>query len=205
MNWLKKVFLKEENNESVIYDYSFFKEGWFEGWDVMRPILCELLAIEPKWKSVLDFGCGPGVMIDYMSRREYQYIGCDYSDEARQIYLERYGLNPEKYKQSLKECMADDFDVFLSFDVFEHLSDAEIRLLLIEIKDIPELFLNISRAKHIAGHINIKSDRKWIKFLEKEGYEYNKVKTGAIRQRYLELRPEASDKWNENIFVFKKV
>ena len=82
MNWLKKLFLKEEKNETVIYDDSFFQEGWFQGWEVLKPILCKLLAIEPRWKSVLDFGCGPGVMIDYMSRRDYQYIGSDYSDEA---------------------------------------------------------------------------------------------------------------------------
>jgi hypothetical protein len=31
MNWLEKVFLKEEKNEAVIYDDSFFQEGWFQG------------------------------------------------------------------------------------------------------------------------------------------------------------------------------
>ncbi len=31
MNWLKKLFIKEEKNETVTYDDSFFQEGWFQG------------------------------------------------------------------------------------------------------------------------------------------------------------------------------
>ncbi len=203
MGLINKIFGKKKA-EPVIYNESFFRPGWFEGWEVLMPVLGELIAVGPDWKSILDFGCGPGVMIDYMNGRGYDYVGCDYSKEAHSLYLERYGKYPQRYFESLDECASKDFDLFIAFDVFEHLNDSEIKVLLKEVRRLPVLFLNISRAKSIAGHINIKSDRQWIKFLKGEGLAYNPEKTGEIRERYLALRPGAPDKWNENIFIFER-
>ena len=200
ISWTKRIF--PGRDKGVIYDDTFFRAEWFENWEVLKSVLYELIKTEGNWKNILDFGCGPGVMIDHMNDRGYNYVGCDYSEQARALYLKHYGKYPQKYVKSLQECSDTKFDLFLAFDVFEHMADKEIRLLLQKINWIPTLFLNISRVKNIPGHINIKNDRKWIKFLKKEGLHCFEAATIRIRKHYARLRPGSPDLWDKNIFIF---
>ena len=199
-----KVLLEGIENRSVVYDDSFFKDEWFENWEVLKTVLHELIKTDASWKSILDFGCGPAVMIDHMNDNGFMYVGCEYSEEAHSLYEKHYGKYPEQFRRNLDDCVGMAFDLFLSFDVFEHMTDDEIRAVLDKVPEIKILFLNLNRSKHIPGHINLKKDAKWIKFFRKEGYEYQKKTTEAIREKYLQLRPDGPDLWHENMFVFKK-
>ena len=207
LNKIKKWFSKKKGGETakdVVYDDSFFKDEWFENWDALKMVLHELINTDDTWKNILDFGCGPAIMIDYMNDNGFMYVGCEYSDEAYLLYKKHYGKYPDQYKKTLDDCKGIAFDLFVSFDVFEHMTDNEIRVVLDRISNIKTLFLNLSRAKHVPGHINLKKDARWIRFFRKEGYEYEKETTDAIRKKYLQLRPDGPDVWHENMFVFKK-
>jgi SAM-dependent methyltransferase len=202
---LKGLIRKLIPSRHVKYDNTFFQEQWFSSWEELKLVLAKLIESHPEWKRILDFGCGPGIMIDLMADKSDEYIGCDYSADANKLYQERYGLNPERYKNSLSDPLCQQkFDVFLSFDVFEHLTDDQICTVLKNVPSIPTLFLNISRTRGIPGHINLKSDRSWIGFIEKQGYKFVVNETDQIRKLYSILRPSTQDGWNKNMFIFKK-
>ena len=171
----------------------------------MRFVLASLIENEPKWRSVLDFGCGPGVMIDLMTDRGLDYVGCDFSAEARQLYLEHYGRYPERYLSSLEDAAVKTYDLMLSFDVLEHMRDDEIAKLLDVVRSIPELLFNISRTRRIPGHINIKSDRAWIVYMKDQGYRFEEKRTRKLRQLYAQQRPGSPDQWDRNLFLFSRV
>jgi len=189
-------------NRPVVYDNSFFADAWFREWENLRQVLATLIESEPKWRTITDFGCGPGVMIDLMANRGLNYVGCDYSAEARQLYLEHYGQNPGRYVANLDDAVAKKNDLLLAFDVLEHMGDEEITRLINKVHSIPELLFNISRARGIPGHCNIKSDFGWIAFMKKLGYRFDEERTQKLRQLYTQLRPGSPDRWDRNLFLF---
>lgn len=186
------------------YDDEFFNKAWFDNWLELKHVLKELIVLNSKWKTILDFGCGPGVMIDLMNSLSYRYLGYDKSNDAKSLYLEHFGLYPDCYVQSLDKLNLDSFNLFLSFDVFEHMTDSAISEVLSKTKQIPDYLFNISRNRSTPGHINIKKDKQWINFFQCNGLIQNRKETEKLRERYKELRPDTSDLWNRNLFVFMR-
>lgn len=189
----------------VIYDNNFFQDAWFKEWMTLSSVLKSMLESEPNWKSVLDFGCGPGVMIDLMADCGLDYVGCDYSAEARQLYLRNYGRYSERYLTTIEVALENKRDLLLAFDVLEHLRDEEIDKLLKSTVVIPELLFNISRTRGIPGHVNIKSDKAWLSFMQAHGLHLEEQRTIALRQIYAQLRPGSPDRWDKNLFLFRRV
>lgn len=199
-----KRLLNRLRQGPVVYGSDFFTSLWFNEWHTLKDVLARMIESEPKWQNVLDFGCGPGVMIDLMAKRGMEYYGCDYSVEARELYLQHYGQFPNRYLSNLAEALERDYDVLLALDVFEHMTDDEIGSLLRQVRQIPELLLNISRTKRIPGHINLKSDSEWIEFMSAKGYVFEEKRTKALRNVYAENRPGSPDKWDRNLFLFER-
>lgn len=186
------------------YDESFFTEPWFAGWRELAPVLARLVAHEPQWRAILDYGCGPGAMIDPMTEAGYDYVGCDVSPEARGLYLAHFGRHPERYVPSLDAVGGRRFDLVLAFDVLEHMQDDEIDALLGRCSAIPEALFNISRERHIPGHVNIKPDADWIAYFAARRWHYERERTEALRALYLTLRPGGPDRWHKNLFLFAR-
>ncbi len=182
------------------YGADFFKDDWFRNWEELKSVLSSLLVLRSDWRRIIDFGCGPGVMIDFMNDLEVDYWGYDPSSGARELYITRYGRYPDKYLTVLPDW---SFDVLLSFDVFEHMTDDQIAELLRRTAHIPFIFANISRAGGIPGHINLKSDGAWCEFFAAHGRIYDSVSTAQIREKYKSIRPLTPDEWNRNMFVFQ--
>ncbi len=192
-------------DRKVAYGDQFFKDAWFSEWEVLKLTLHQLInEINPNHR-ILDFGCGPGVMIDHMSDSGFYYIGCDYSSEARQLYVDKYGKYPERYIDGLDKIKDQKFDLFLSFDVFEHMTDGQIDSIMVETDNIPCWFVNISRDRRTPGHINIKNDQQWIEFFQKRGFEFDASLSETLRDRYREIRKSCPDCWHKNMFVFRRV
>jgi SAM-dependent methyltransferase len=198
------VYIKNRLAIPVSYDEDFFAQEWFDNWNGLKGLLAELLESDPAWRKIIDFGCGPGLMIDYMNERGKKYYGFEPSQKAKDLYFSHFGKNSDLYYSDLNLLKDMKFDLLVSFDVFEHMNDAQIHDSLRCFNQVPELLLNISRNKYIPGHINLKSDQGWIDFMNKQGYEFSIEKTQKIRNLYLQKRPQAQDLWNKNIFIFKK-
>ena len=173
----------------VVYDENFFTDAWFKEWANLSAVLASMIESEPKWRVILDFGCGPGVMIDLMNDRGLDYVGCDYSAEARQLYMEHYGRYPDRYLSNLDDAVAKQNDLLIAFDVLEHMRDDEISTMLDAVRSVPELLFNISGARGIPGHVNIKSDRAWITEMKQKGYGFEAARTHELRRRYGQQRP----------------
>ncbi len=185
----------------VRYDSSFFSASWFENWHKLAPVLGALLSHDPSWRRFLDYGCGPGIMIDWMNDRGFAYTGWDPSEAARALYLQHFGKYPQRYLTSLEPALADSFDVMVSFDVFEHLRDQEVAELLARPWKVRRLLANISREPGIPGHINIKSDRAWVDFFARHGWQIDEAGTKGLRDLYRKLRPGGEDLWHQNMFL----
>lgn len=201
---LKNLF-NRLTGRPVVYGENFFQEQWFTSWNDLSLVLQKILESEPKWKSIVDFGCGPGIMIDRLNDSNIHCVGCDYSPEAHDIYIKRYGNYPDKYKPNLNEIDLSKIDLVISFDVLEHMHDDEIVKLMNDIREVPEVLFNISRNRKIEGHVNIKTDRDWISFILEQGYGFEKQRTEAMRTLYTQLRPGAPDLWDKNLFLFRRL
>jgi SAM-dependent methyltransferase len=186
----------------VRYDGSFFTQRWFENWQGLAPVLAALLAHDGSWRTFLDYGCGPGIMIDWMNDRGFSYTGWDPSAAARALYLQHFGKYPERYVGSLEQAAAGAYDVMVSFDVFEHLHDEEIAQLLARPWQVRRMLANISREPGIPGHINIKRDAAWVDFFARHGWRLDEAGTEQLRALYRGLRPRGEDLWHQNMFLF---
>lgn len=198
------VYISNRLNLPVKYGSDFFSQDWFENWTVLKDVLKEIIYEFPEWRSFLDFGCGPGIMVKEFENTRLDYIGCDYSEDAKALYLNKLGGNGSLYKNNLHQINGRDFDVLLSFDVFEHMTDSEIEEVLNRLDGIKFLFLNISRSRFVPGHINLKSDRKWIQFFERNAFLFDAVRTQVARSKYASLKPDKADLWDQNLFIFKR-
>jgi len=202
MNVIKKI--KNKLQKKVRYDSNFFRDEWFNNWESLKFILEKLINLTGDYSNVIDYGCGPGVMIDYMNNKgRCNYYGYDNSIEAYELYQNNYGTNPEMYLKEKTELISRSWDLFLSFDVLEHMTNSEIEELFVNNINVNRLFLNISREKHIKGHINIKKDCEWINYFENLEFTFSDEETQSIRDYYLTLKPDGADKWNENMFIFE--
>ncbi|MBT8552449.1 class I SAM-dependent methyltransferase [Polynucleobacter paneuropaeus] len=199
-NLIQKILVSKD----VVYDRTFFQDTWVSNWDELKYVLKALIKENESWKKILDFGCGPGIMIDFMNDGYTQYIGCDYSNEARNLYLEWFGQNPNLYFREIEEISLQDIDVLVTFDVFEHMTDKQIDLLLEKCKSIPNYLFNISRNRLIPGHINIKSDSAWLSFFGRHNLFIDEQNTNHLRNCYLKMRPIHQDLWHKNLFVLTK-
>jgi len=85
-NFIKSLFIT--NRADIVYDETFFQSQWFESWKELKEVLKQLIELESCWKRILDFGCGSGVMVDLMNDEDWQYFGCDYSSEVKELYME---------------------------------------------------------------------------------------------------------------------
>ena len=202
INLFKRIYFSQKK---VVYNERFFQKEWFTNWEELKVVLSELIHTMPNCSSVFDFGCGPGIMIDYMNDLGVYYTGCDYSKDARELYLKHYGKYPFQYVQHLNDIKGKKYDLFLCFDVFEHMNNEEIVQLLGTTTAFSTFLLNISREKYIPGHINIKSDSQWIHFLEQYGLSYQVTLTDTMRSKYKTLRSDAQDKLDQNMFVFLRL
>lgn len=202
---LRDLFQRLLPHRSVQYDDQFFKESWFTEWSQLRHVLQQLVQdIHPN-QRIIDFGCGPGVMIDHMGDAGFYYIGCDYSIEAHKLYTTTFGRYPERYANNLDVVARQDFDMVLSFDVLEHMTDEQIETVIRLLDRVPLWFVNISRDRRTPGHINIKNDKKWVEFFQKNGLAYDKPLTEHLREHYAQLRQGTPDRWDKNMFIFKNL
>ena len=74
-------------------------------------------------KSVLDFGCGGGVMFKYLHEHNCRIVGCD--NQAHRLAREvcsGFGIEADVYGD-LFEIKGMRFDLILALDVFEHIED----------------------------------------------------------------------------------
>jgi SAM-dependent methyltransferase len=142
-------------------------------------------------RSVLDFGCGEGVLVHRWAQRlgERRLVGVDLEEESIQAgWAERRAPNLE-YRvihDANLPFAADEFDLASAIEVLEHVPDPEYtlgemarcaeRYLLVSVPREPLWrVLNIARGAYwpalgnTPGHLNHWSGRSFVKLLSRHG------------------------------------
>ena len=97
-------------------------------------LICEL--VQPQ-DSVLDVGCGEGIITAILSQKVLNIVGCDYSTEAVEIAARQHPNIEFVYSNSTNLVFADSsFTKVVLADVAEHLMPVQLIKTLKEIKRV---------------------------------------------------------------------
>ena len=146
-------------------------------------------------KNILDFGCGFGGFLDYISKSANRYCGVELGRNERD-YLNRKKIICKKSIDEYNE----KFDVITLFHTFEHLSNPKEWLnkfskylnsngkLIIEVPNANDVLLSLYDSKHFAdftywtAHLYLYTVKS-LSMLIKETERYEILSAGQI-QRY---------------------
>lgn len=126
-----------------IYDKNYYL-GHSKGFKRMLEKLSPHLRVKSDMK-VLDLGCGNGDLLIYLAQRGANVVGIDYSKDAVSLTkkkLEKQELNLKKrVKIYIKDAKKLDFkkncfDMVISIDVFEHLYQGELDIVMQKISKV---------------------------------------------------------------------
>lgn len=122
------------------------------------------------FKTVLDYGAGTGVYADAFQKAGYDVSAFELWD-AHKEYIKANVPNVKLVNKPITT------DLMLFIEVAEHMTDKELNALFKAIKPSYILFSSIpdkSDKDEEWGHVNIKSEDKWVEFFNKKGYNLNK-------------------------------
>jgi 2-polyprenyl-6-hydroxyphenyl methylase/3-demethylubiquinone-9 3-methyltransferase len=110
----------------------------------VKKIIEQVINIEPEKISVLEVGCGGGILSEEIAKMGFKTFGIDPSESSLNTAIEHAKKNILKieYKQATGENLPfhkDTFDVILCCDVLEH------------VQDLPKVISEISRVLKNGG------------------------------------------------------
>jgi hypothetical protein len=130
--------------------------------------------------SVFEFGSGLGFFLSACQRVGlYKHVGYDINPYEREFAISK-GIDPGRYLIG-KFKTHGSYDAIYSTEVFEHMTDAEIKKVMpILYKACKKYFYFTSTPNASAdpawdiewGHINIKQKDEWIALFKKHGFDY---------------------------------
>ncbi len=128
---LPKDIWKTPSMKVSSLDYESYWENRDEG--SIQPRYRVIAHIIPKGSSVLEVGCGDGLLMEFLERtRDAKCKGYDVSEESVRVARER-GLDAEVADVTSIEFQLDcKYDYVLACELLEHLSDPE--LLVIKVR-----------------------------------------------------------------------
>lgn len=167
-------FFNYTHERMLNQDYEGYRNGHFE---VAQKILDDF-----KPESILEFGCGPGPMVEYFCDKKVpQVIGFDSNPYFKEYFDKR---NPH-YKanfviQNMLEVeMGGVFDLGISIECFEHIP---MEVLLPFLKKLPYHFRHFyfsstpySDDKNFMiqwGHVNVNTYEKWKELFVAAGFKF---------------------------------
>ena len=132
-------------------------------------------------QSVFEFGSGLGFFLSACQRIGlYNHVGYDINPYEREFAISK-GIDSDRYLlQKGKFKIKGKYDAIYSTEVFEHIFDQDLKLILPELsKACTKYFYFTSTPNRTTpewdaewGHINIKQKDEWIELFEKYGFDY---------------------------------
>jgi SAM-dependent methyltransferase len=122
-------------DEQLRKQQEHYDKGWHDGLEAGREelgnlqtnleFLAETDLLKPEHR-ILEIGCGIGSLVQELTRRGYDVIGTDISQEAIAYGRQKYGdIHLEVQAAEALDYEAGSFDIVLSFDVLEHIAEVD--------------------------------------------------------------------------------
>lgn len=176
------------------YNEEYYKTGNYLGYMERKKrysfiakelnMFLDTISLADKNLKILDYGCGPGFLISSLNEYNYDVCGYDISDWATKTSIS-YGN-----KMILTKDLSTKFDIVISLDVFEHMSEDNLHSLFqilntkwlivripVSINDNDEFYLEVSRQDktHITCHNKIWWNYLFSKFGFFELFRFNLI------------------------------
>ena len=130
--------------------------------------------------SVFEFGSGLGFFLSACQRIGlYRHVGYDINPYERDFAISK-GIDPGRYLIG-KFKTHGSYDAIYSTEVFEHLTDAELKKVMPLLYNACKKYFYFTSTPHASadpafdiewGHINIKQKDEWIALFKKHGFDY---------------------------------
>lgn len=191
--WLKErswfTFLTKVLFRHTVYSQSYYA-------DIVRlesastEVMANWITQHLKPASIIDVGCGPGLLMDALHQRGVAVLGVDVSQESQRI-LSSKGL-PFQYfnlTQAGRRLPGGPYDLAISCEVAEHLepryakefvhrlTEAASRVYLTAAEPRP----GVAPGLH---HFNEQPNEYWIGLMRQEGFELDEQLTSAARETF---------------------
>jgi SAM-dependent methyltransferase len=199
-----KIFVYERLDHETVYDYDYYKEvevRAVRSADVMAASI--LSDLHPQ--TVVDVGCGTGVLLEALRRSGCQVLGLEYSEAALQYCRDR-GLNVRKF--DLERDIFTDmqvFDVASSMEVAEHLpkesADRYVELLTRLSSVI--VFTAARPGQGGTDHVNEQPQSYWISKFNARGFIIDEELSNHWSENWRETKVVDSF-FFKNLMIFRR-
>jgi len=130
--------------------------------------------------SVFEFGSGLGFFLSACQRIGlYRHVGYDINPYERDFAISK-GIDPGRYLIG-KFKTHGSYDAIYSTEVFEHMTDAELRKVMPVLYNACKKYFYFTSTPHASadpafdiewGHINIKQKDEWIALFKQHGFDF---------------------------------
>ena len=90
-------------------------------------------------ENIVDFGCGPGNFLKYLSKSTGKFAGYDLSDNSIKLVQEHFKGHPNfigAFTQEAQEELSEFFDLAFMLEVVEHLEDDALHAALSDVRSL---------------------------------------------------------------------
>jgi SAM-dependent methyltransferase len=202
--------------DGTYYDAAYFeRSGYLEAMTKPRVVngraepplvrtmadVVEATRLVPPGGSILDVGCAYGLLVEELLSRGYDARGVDFSADA----VAASPVRDRLWQGDALEMPVDRrYDAVFAGDIYEHLNDAEARLLTRRILAVSDVLITIiNKSRHEASHVNIKSNRRWLAILADCGLGLEVAATWRARRRYLS-QSAGTECWHLNLLALSR-
>ena len=148
--------------------------------------------------SVFEFGSGLGFFLSACQRVGlYKHVGYDINPYERDFAISK-GIDPGRYLIG-KFKTHGSYDAIYSTEVFEHMTDAEIKKVMPVLYNACKKYFYFTSTPHASadpawdiewGHINIKQKDEWIALFKRHGFDYMRDATDVCSWGLLFVKNE---------------
>jgi SAM-dependent methyltransferase len=200
-----KVFMYERLDHETIYDSDYYKHTVEVGAVRSAEFIATSILLDIKPNSVVDVGCGTGVLLDFLRQRGCHVLGLEYSEAALQYCRDRK-LDVRKFDLE-KDAFMDSqfFDVAISMEVAEHLPKAVADRYVDLLARLSNVIVFTAAPPGQGGtdHVNEQPPSYWISKFQIRGFVYDEGMSKRWRESWEETK--IVDSWYyENLMIFRR-
>lgn len=183
-----RALLKIRREERDKYDHAYFRNDYWKedllgssgnrGLSYTDPehncrfdIWTNTLINTIEFKSILDAGCGPGILINKLAQSGKEATGCDFSNAARELFIYNNDVPGANFVNStITELPFPDnsFDLVFCSDVMEHLPFLDVHTAVKELMRVAKnhIVYTINTDNPYLYHPTVLSRRNWESIFE---------------------------------------